>query len=159
MAIAHINIGSNIGDRRAAIARAVATVERVFAARSRVSDIYESAPWGFESDNRFMNLGMEIDVGTLAPSEVLRRLLEAERIVDPSSHRKPDGSYADRVIDIDLIAIGSLIVETPELTLPHPRMHLRRFVLEPLARLSPQWRHPATGLTAGEMAAKLPPDG
>lgn len=158
MAIAHINIGSNIGDRRAAIARAVAAVENALGARARLSDIVESAPWGFKSDNAFLNLGLEIETGALTPLEVLRRLREAERSVSATPHRRADGSYADRVIDIDLIAIGDCVFHTPELTLPHPRMHLRRFVLAPMMQLSPGWRHPLTGLTAAEMAAMLPLD-
>ena len=157
MPIAHINIGSNIGDRRAALARAVAAVESTFGASARLSDIIESAPWGYHSDNAFLNLGLEIETGALPPLEVLRRLHEAQRSVSTTPHRRPDGSYADRVIDIDLIAIGDCVVDTPELTLPHPRMHLRRFVLVPMMQLSPAWRHPLTGLTAAEMAAMLPP--
>ncbi len=157
MAVAHINIGSNIGDRRAALARAVAAVESAFGARARLSDFIESAPWGFKSDNAFLNLGLEIEIGALSPLEVLRRLREAERSVSTAPHRRPDGSYADRIIDIDLIAIGDCVVDTPRLKLPHPRMHLRQFVLAPMMELSPGWRHPLTGLTAAEMAAKLPP--
>lgn len=72
----------------------------------------------------------------MEPLDVLHALLEIERSISRASHRKADGSYADRLIDIDLIAIDHLRVESPELTLPHPRAHLRPFVTIPLADLS-----------------------
>lgn len=86
---------------------------------------------------------------------VLRRLQEIQSAIDPSPHRDADGRYIDRAIDIDLIAIGNWIVDTPDLTLPHPRMHLRDFVLIPLSALAPAWRHPLTGKTAEELLNEL----
>ncbi|MDE6378068.1 MAG: 2-amino-4-hydroxy-6-hydroxymethyldihydropteridine diphosphokinase, partial [Duncaniella sp.] len=70
-------------------------------------------------------------------------------------HRDRDGGYIDRRIDIDIIAIDSIVLSTPRLTLPHPRMHLREFVLVPLAQLAPGWVHPVTGLNASAMLARL----
>ena len=66
-------------------------------------------------------------------------------------HRKPDGTYGDREVDIDIIAVDELVFASDTLTLPHPRMHLRSFVLGPLAELAPGWRHPLSGLTAAEI--------
>lgn len=86
---------------------------------------------------------------------VLRKLQEIQRSIDPSPHRDAEGRYIDRVIDIDLIAIDDWVVDTPELTLPHPRMHLRDFVLIPLAGLAPTWRHPLTGKTATQHLSAL----
>ena len=78
-----------------------------------------------------------------------------ERSISPAAHRHPDGSYADRMIDIDLIAAGSAVVDSPRLTLPHPRMHLRPFVLRPMDQLEPGWLHPLLGLTPAAMLRLL----
>lgn len=155
MATAHINIGSNIGDRIAQIEQAVAAVERRFGHVLQRSGLFESAPWGYESDNRFLNLGVNIEVGEMSSEDVLQRLMDAQKEVDSSSHRDSDGRYADRRIDIDLIAIDDRVESTDSLSLPHPRMHLREFVLIPMEEIWPEWVHPLLGLTPAEMSAKL----
>lgn len=156
----HINIGSNQGDRAAQIERAVAALSRRLDPAGRalitLAPVEESEPWGFCSDHPFLNLGLMADLpGDPDPRELLDILRSVEREIADAPHRHADGSYADRPIDIDLIAIDDKVVNTPDLTLPHPRMHLRPFVLRPLAVLDPGWRHPLTGLTAGDMLARL----
>lgn len=138
MATAYINLGSNIGDRRSTIERAVAAIEADLGVSARRSQWVESEPWGFDSPNRFVNLGIAVDTD-LEPIELLRRLQAVEKSIDPSSHRDAEGRYIDRVIDIDLIAVDHLVVDTPELTLPHPRMKERHFVMGPLLELCPDW--------------------
>lgn len=138
MATAYINLGSNIGDRRSVIERAVAAIEADLGVSARRSQWVESEPWGFDSPNRFVNLGIAVDTD-LGPIELLRRLQAVEKSIDPSSHRDAEGRYIDRVIDIDLIAVDHLVVDTPELTLPHPRMKERPFVMGPLLELCPDW--------------------
>lgn len=138
MATAYINLGSNIGDRRSTIERAVAAIEADLGVSARRSQWVESEPWGFDSPNRFVNLGIVVDT-ELEPIELLRRLQAVEKSIDPSSHRDAEGRYIDRVIDIDLIAVDHLVVDTPELTLPHPRMKERPFVMGPLLELCPDW--------------------
>lgn len=155
MATAHINIGSNIGDRLALIGQAVAAVELIFNTPATCSAPTESEPWGFDSPNGFINIGVNIEVGEMTPEEVLQRLLQAQAQIDSSPHRNADGSYADRLIDIDLIAIDSVVADTPELTLPHPRMHLREFVLRPMTQLLPHWRHPLLNATPAELLNRL----
>ncbi|MDE6536021.1 MAG: 2-amino-4-hydroxy-6-hydroxymethyldihydropteridine diphosphokinase [Muribaculaceae bacterium] len=148
--IAHVNIGSNQGNRKANIARAIdllADVGEVL----KVSDTVSSAPWGFESDLEFLNVGVNLET-ECSPRELLFRLQEIERKISPDGeHRNSAGDYQDREIDLDLIAYGDEVLETDNLTLPHPRMHLRRFVLQPMAELLPQWRHPLNGLSCEEM--------
>ncbi|MDE6368085.1 MAG: 2-amino-4-hydroxy-6-hydroxymethyldihydropteridine diphosphokinase [Muribaculaceae bacterium] len=156
----HLNIGSNIGDRAALIERAVAALcERLDpggTAEIRLAPIIESEPWGFESDNRFLNLGVMIDTpDDVNPHEILNCLQAVEREIADWPHRDADGCYVDRPIDIDLIAIDDKTVDTPVLQLPHPRMHLRDFVLRPIAELDPHWRHPLLGKTAEEMLEEL----
>ncbi|MDE6825745.1 MAG: 2-amino-4-hydroxy-6-hydroxymethyldihydropteridine diphosphokinase [Paramuribaculum sp.] len=152
MAEAHVNIGSNIGDRRAHIARAVAAIRGGLAAESGVrrSEYFESEAWGFESANRFLNLGITFEWDGTG-EELLDFLLRIQQSICSDSHRNADGEYIDRKIDIDLIALGDSVCSTPRLTLPHPRMTEREFVLRPMAELMPEWRHPHNGLKAAEM--------
>lgn len=138
----HINIGSNSGHREALLEQAVAAISVALPGRVRVSDVIESEPWGFESVNRFLNVGvmvvMESDDSRGREEralEIFERLMEIQRSIDPSPHRDSEGNYIDRRIDIDLICIDDWVVDTPVLTLPHPRMHLREFVMKPLREL------------------------
>lgn len=157
----YINIGSNKGPRRLNVARAVSAVGDVFGDRSgnlltdcHTSHIVETPAQGFESANDFLNIGMCFQ-SPLGPEAVLGKLQGIERLIDGESHRNPDGSYRDRVIDIDIVAVDDLRIETRNLTVPHPRLSERDFYLKPLAELAPAWRHPETGLTAAEMLAAL----
>lgn len=152
---AYINLGSNIGDRLSILERAVAAVEAALGAKARVAPPVESEPWGYASANPYLNIGIAIPTD-LEPVSLLGTLLEVQAAIDPSPHRDKMGNYIDRLIDIDLIAVDNLTVDTPELTLPHPRMHLRRFVLEPMAILTPAWRHPRLGQTPAQMLKNLP---
>lgn len=149
-----INIGSNLGDRRRNLSRAVSAIEKEFG-YFELSHVVESEPWGYESDNPYLNVGMMV-ISDKAPLEILEKLQAIEKSMDPSPHRDPEGNYKDRTIDIDIIAIDDLSINTMDLTVPHPRMHRRRFVLEPLCELAPFWRHPHTGLTPREMLDLIP---
>lgn len=148
-----LNIGSNLGNRRINLSRAVSAIEKEFG-WFELSHSVESAPMGFESANNFLNIGMVIS-SDLPPLEVLHKLQEIEKSISPDSHRKSDGGYADRLIDIDIIAIDELVISEPELQVPHPRMSERRFVLEPLAELAPFWEHPVLHKTPGQLLALL----
>lgn len=135
-----LNIGSNLGDRRRHIISAVLALARELSpCRIELSDYIESEPWGFDSDNRFLNLGVHISTDReIIPHDLLDATQRAERRAgngDP--HRNADGSYRDRPVDIDIIAMGKLKIDTPALTLPHPRAHLRDFVMIPLRQLAP----------------------
>lgn len=153
MAYVFINIGSNLGDRRLAMSRAVRAVALEFG-DFEISHVVESAPWGFDSTNSFLNVGMMFQ-SDLAPEEVLDRLQEIERSISPASHRDSSGGYVDRMIDIDIVAIDTMQIETPRLTIPHPRLAERSFFLEPMAELAPGWRHPASGMTSLEMLLNI----
>lgn len=160
MPTAYINIGSNQGDRRANIARAVALIADTLGVSPGVSDPVESEPWGYDSDSAYLNVGLMFDT-TLTPCDLLDRLLTIETSISPASHRTANGAYADRLIDIDLIALGDIVLDdapTPcgnRLTLPHPRMHLRPFVLIPMLQLAPAWTHPRLGLDSAMMLNAL----
>ena len=138
----YLNIGSNRGDRAANIERAVALVaQRWPGATIRRAPIIETDPDGFDSPNRFLNLGMAVDVPTqVDPFAVLRATRAIEQELAPHSpHRNPDGTYRDREVDIDIIAIDDIVIDSPELTLPHPRAAARAFVMTPMRFLRPGW--------------------
>ncbi len=134
----HLNLGSNNGDSRSILERAVAAVFQLHEGEGapRRSSVVESEPWGFESENRFLNTGVEIET-SLAPEALLARLQEIERSEAPEGniHRNADGSYRDRYLDIDIIFFGELTIETQELTVPHPRWRERPFVTAPVREL------------------------
>lgn len=131
---AYLNIGTNIGDRLSNLEQAIALVEYLTGARCRLSSVIESDPWGFDSPNPFLNIGLALE-WQATPHELLLLTRQAERMMGSDSHRRADGSYIDRLIDIDIIAIDRLSISTPDLILPHPRAHLRPFVTIPLRQL------------------------
>ena len=148
-----LNIGSNIGDRRDNLYRAVVAMA-AGTGGCVTSGIVESEPWGYESANRFLNMGMWIGSG-IPPLAMLDRIHDVERQLGSGNHRDDHGNYIDRLVDIDIMAIDDLVIDTPALQVPHPRMHLRDFFLRPMAELAPGWIHPITGLTAAQMLHDL----
>ncbi len=117
-----------------------------------LSDMYETEPWGFESDNTFLN-AVIVMTTELSPME----LLDATRLIEIEMGRieKSDGVYHDRIIDIDLLMVDEQILHTERLTLPHPLMHKRSFVMEPLAEVAPLVKHPVFGKTMRELLSEL----
>lgn len=156
MAVYIVNLGSNLGNRRLNLSRGMAAIGREFGP-IEMSHAIVSAPWGFESKGKFLNVCIMFHSDE-APEEVLTRLQEIEHRISPDPHRNPDGSYADRMLDIDIVAIDDLVIDTDRLKVPHPHLAERRFFIEPLAEIAPGWTHPVTGETADEMLAKLPPE-
>lgn len=139
----YINIGSNIGNRRLNISRAIAAVEKRYG-YFELSKAVESEPWGFDSTNSFLNVGMMFETDS-EPLDVLHSLQEIESVISPDPHRNPDGSYADRKLDIDIMAIrggehdgmpGEAVeIDTDELKVPHPHLFDRPFFIGPLREL------------------------
>lgn len=151
----YLNIGSNIGDRRDNLYRAVVALT-AGTGGSVTSRVVESEPWGFESENRFMNIGLWLD-SDLEPQAMLERIHAIERRLGSGAHRDAGGHYIDRLVDIDIMAIGNLIIDTPTLQVPHPHLAERDFFLIPMMQLAPCWQHPVTGLTAAAMLHALSP--
>ena len=142
-----------MGDRRDNLYRAVVALA-AGTGGCAVSSIVESEPWGFESDNRFMNLGVSL-CSDMEPEQMLDRIHEIERRLGSASHRDEQGGYIDRVVDIDIVAIDDMVIDTPTLQVPQPHLPERDFFLRPMMELAPEWRHPVTGLTAAQMLEKL----
>lgn len=154
MACVIINMGSNLGHQRLMLSKAMRAVAMEFGA-FELSHAVESDAWGFESKHKFLNVCMMFHTDE-EPLQVLDKLQQIERSLSSVPHRHADGSYADREIDIDILAIDDIVMDTEQLQLPHPRLAERRFFLEPLREIAPCWRHPATGMTADDMLAMLP---
>ncbi len=154
--IYYLNIGSNIGDRRDNLYRAVVAIE-AGATTCAMSSIVESEPWGYKSENRFLNIGVSIE-STMTPHGMLRHLQAIERRLGSASHRDEHGNYADRLVDIDIVAIEDKVINTPTLQVPHPHLAERDFFLRPMAELAPHWQHPVTGLTAAQMMEQIKPE-
>ena len=149
----YLNIGSNMGERRDNLYRAVALLA-AGTSGCAVSGIVESEPWGFESENRFMNVGVCVACD-MDPQSMLERIHDIEHRLGSASHRDEHGGYIDRLVDIDIMAIDDLVIDTPSLKVPHPHLPERDFFLRPMMQLNPEWRHPITGLTAAQMLKSL----
>lgn len=139
----YLNIGTNLGDRQENINKAISLIEKELnCTTSSRSEIFESEPWGFISRNPFYNICIALE-SDINPFRLLTVIKGIEKKMGGSVHRTPSGEYADRIIDIDIIAIDDLIIESPELTIPHPRLMEREFFLVPLKQVAPSWLHPS----------------
>jgi 2-amino-4-hydroxy-6-hydroxymethyldihydropteridine diphosphokinase len=134
----YLSLGSNLGDREANLERAIEAIEGLPGTRLvRRSALYETAPWGPVPQPDYLNMVVEIST-RLGPSELLRRGKEIEREMG----RVTGERWGPRPIDIDILLFGDETIETEELTVPHPRMWERAFVLRPLADLEPEMKGP-----------------
>ena len=133
--IAYLGIGTNLGDRAGNLQSAVNLINEQAGHVLACSSFIETEPWGFSSDNAFLNAVVEID--TLhSPHELLRITQEIERSMG-RTHKSVNGAYSDRIIDIDILLYENLTVNDTELTIPHPLIWQRRFVYEPLLEIAP----------------------
>ena len=148
----YLGLGGNIGDRASAIELALARLDESGAARIlRRSSLYETEPMELRDQSWFLNLVVEAETN-LAPVELLARILSVEREIGRVRGGIRNGP---RKIDIDILFYGDQVISSDQLEVPHPRMAERRFVLEPLAELVPDLRHPATNRTARQMLETL----
>jgi len=135
-----------VGEREANLRRAIQALAANEVRLLRESSVYETAPRDLPGQPWFLNQVVEAET-ELFPRQLLKRAQKIER--EMGRHRGV--AKGPRVIDIDIVLFGASIVLAPDLEIPHPRMSERRFVLEPLAELCPELRHPATGRTVGQM--------
>jgi len=144
-----IALGSNIGDREGSLRAAIAALAP-FIRHLRVSTFHETAPVGVGSQPTFLNAAA-VGETSLTPRALLDTLLAVEQ----SLGRERPFPGAPRTLDLDLILYDGAVLDVPELTVPHPRFRERRFVLEPLAEIAPDWRDPVTGRTVEELLRGL----
>lgn len=129
----YLSLGSNLGDRKYEIKRAVELIGERIGAVERVSSLYETEPWGFSSDNMFVNAAVCVST-QLTP----RALLEATQAIERDMGRTAksvNGQYHDRTIDIDILFYDNIKVDEPDLKIPHPLMNERDFVMKPLKEI------------------------
>lgn len=145
MPTVYIALGTNLGDRLENLRRAMAGLPPA-ADPQEVSPVYETPPWGIEDQPAFLNQVIRAET-ELPPNELLAYLKRLERELG----RQKTVRYGPRLIDLDILFYDDLVVELPGLTIPHPRLAERAFVLVPLADLAPNLRHPITGHTVQEL--------
>jgi len=141
--LAYVGLGSNLGDRETNIRDAAGLV-----GATRLSAIVETEPWGYKDQPLFLNAVAELDTD-LGPRPLLGRLLEVEQQL---GRVRTGQRYGPRTIDLDLLLFGDVRLAEPGLEIPHPRLHERLFVLEPLAELVPDLKIPGKGTVAEALA-------
>jgi 2-amino-4-hydroxy-6-hydroxymethyldihydropteridine diphosphokinase len=149
MTVAYVGLGANLGDPRRQLETAIAELESLPDSRvSAVSSIYRSAPMGYRDQPDFLNAVVQVDTG-LSPEALLGEL----RAIEARHGRERPFASAPRTLDLDLLLYGDRVVDSPALVLPHPRMHERAFVLEPLIEIAPRAVVPGRGTAAALLAA------
>lgn len=143
MTLAYVGLGANLGDREAAIRRAAELVGAV-----RLSPIVETEPWGYTDQPRFLNAAAEVET-QLSARAFLELLLDVERRL---GRERSGPRFGPRTIDLDLLLYGEERISEPGLEVPHPRLHERLFVLEPLAALAPALKIPGNGTVSEALA-------
>jgi 2-amino-4-hydroxy-6-hydroxymethyldihydropteridine diphosphokinase len=147
----YLSLGSNVGERAKNLRDAVAALGSAGIQVVRVSSVYETEPVDYSDQAWFLNMALEVETESGA-LELLRTL----RQIETQMGSKKLIAKGPRLIDMDILLYGDQVIDTPELQVPHSRMHLRRFVLEPLAEIAPNVRHPVSGQSATEMLARTP---
>ncbi|MGI8917956.1 MAG: 2-amino-4-hydroxy-6-hydroxymethyldihydropteridine diphosphokinase [Pyrinomonadaceae bacterium] len=150
-ALAYVSLGSNLGDRACNLLLGIRGIMEAGLPVTRLSSIYESEPVETFAQPHFLNMVAELGGNRAQPDQMMARLLRVEFLLG----RTRTVARGPRVIDLDLLLFGDHTSTTELLTLPHPRMHLRRFVLEPLAELAPALVHPTLQQTIASLLENL----
>lgn len=146
----YLSLGSNLGDRKANLEKAIQLLgERLHV--EQISSLYDTEPMGYAEQPRFLNAvcRAQTDIGPL-------QLLSLIKGIEVALGRVPSFSNAPRPIDVDILFYGDLVMETPELTIPHPRIEERAFVLIPLLEIAPDLVHPVSGESIRDLATRVP---
>ncbi len=143
MQYVYLSLGSNQGDRIATLCKAVDEIEQQIGRVLETSSYYETEPWGFTDDTNFINQVIKIQTN-LTPEQILLKSQGIERQLGRKRVLTTQ-RYSGRTIDIDILFIDDLIINTENLTVPHPHLHERNFVLQPMCEIAPEFVHPIIG--------------
>lgn len=149
MATVYLGLGTNLGNKEANLRTAIYKLQERIGKQFSLSSFYETAPWGFESDHSFLNAAIGLET-SLSPIEILHITQEIEKELGRTK-KSVNGSYSDRLIDIDILLYDTLVLQTPELTIPHPLMTERDFVMKPLIEIAGNVIHPTRQKTLSEL--------
>lgn len=149
MAIVYLGLGSNLGNKENNFNDTILLLNIQVGNILSVSKFYKSEPVGFKSENNFLNAVVSMSTD-LTPYELLKKTQDIEKILGRT--KKSNGNYSDRIIDIDILFYNQLQLSTPNLTIPHPLMHERSFVLLPMREIAPDLVHPVIGKTILELS-------
>lgn len=152
MARIYLGLGSNLGDKETNLLQAIEQIEKQIGSIMARSVFFVSEPWGFDSGNTFLNACVAVDT-TFSPTTCLRCIKSIETAL--GRPERASGEYKDRVIDLDILFYDDLVLENSDLTIPHPLLHLRNFVLTPLAEIAPDLIHPVFKKTIRELQSEL----
>jgi 2-amino-4-hydroxy-6-hydroxymethyldihydropteridine diphosphokinase len=147
---AYVGLGSNLGDRAGNLLLAARGLMEAGFTVCKLSAVYETEPFGVENSGehaKYLNMAAEIRLHSVSPSQMLARMLRIEYLLG----RRDKNLKKPRTVDLDLLIYGKVQMDTPFLTVPHPRLHLRRFVLVPLNELAPYLVHPTLNKTVQEL--------
>ena len=150
MKIVFLGIGTNLGDREGNLSAALSMITENIGKIVKASSVYESEPWGFHSDDKFLNMVVKVET-TLSASGLLGRILMDEVLLGRIRAGK---QYSSRKIDIDILFYDDLILDEESLKIPHPHLHERKFVLIPLCEIAPEFMHPLFKKTVTSLLAE-----
>lgn len=150
-----LSLGSNLGNKLENLQQCVSEISKI-AQLKKISSVYESPPWGYSDPNSYLNAVIQINTGESANSMLDKLLGIEKKLGRKRSVERPD-IYNNRSIDIDILFFGSSLIEESELIIPHPRLHLRNFVLRPLVDVAPDFIHPALHIPLRDLL-RLSPD-
>jgi 2-amino-4-hydroxy-6-hydroxymethyldihydropteridine diphosphokinase len=142
-----LGIGSNLGNREYNMQQAVEHIEKHVGAVRMTSAIYETEPWGFQSDDAFLNMVIAVET-QMSPQALLSEILYIESLL---GRVRTEGQYTSRIIDIDILLYDDMVLSEPDLTIPHPLLHERKFVLIPLCEVASEMIHPVLKKTFREL--------
>jgi len=142
-----LGIGSNLGVREENLNNAIGRIRELTVSGIVESSVYEAEPWGFLAGTNFLNMVAGIET-TLEPEDLLSAILNIEISL---GRRRTGQQYSSRIIDIDILLFGDMVIDEKQLHIPHPRLHERRFVLVPLAEIAPDFIHPIFNKTISSL--------
>lgn len=145
----YLGLGTNLGDMESNLRNALLEIEKRIGSIGSQSAFYLTEPWGFESSNKFLNMVVEINTD-LTPFELLSATQAIEKDLGRQS-KSLNGMYSDRLIDIDILFYGQEVIRDEVLTIPHPLLHKRDFVLIPLKEIASEWIHPVLGCPVSDI--------